>query len=92
MYVKFVLHIHPGQVYYQSFWMKWFRHPTPKRTTVYSSSPLIKELDMGPLTRNHLTPEVQTTDRYQNGSGKARFKGNKNLKGTQCLDLEKFTL
>mmetsp|Transcript_40679 Transcript_40679/g.63947 ORF Transcript_40679/g.63947 Transcript_40679/m.63947 type:complete len:346 (-) Transcript_40679:30-1067(-) len=71
------------KVYYQSFWMKWFRHPTPKRTTVYSSSPLIKELDMGPLTRNHLTPEVQTTDRYQNGSGKARFKGNKNLKGTQ---------
>lgn len=75
------------EVFYQTFWMRAFKHPTPKRTVVFSSSALIKKLDRGSMKRAELQGDVSTTDRYTNKNGQVKFKGNKNLKGTQCLGI-----
>ncbi len=73
----------PSKVFYQTFWMRAFNHPTPKRTIVFSPSALVKKLDRGALKRSQLQAEIQTTDQYVSKEGKKRFKGNSNLKGTQ---------
>lgn len=74
-----------AEVFVQSFWMKWFAHPTPKRSFVISNSALIRMLDKGSMKRSELESSVATTDRYVNAKGEQRFTGNKNLKSTQCL-------
>ena len=77
-----------AEVFIQTFWMKWFQHPTPKRSLVISNSPLIRVLDKGSMTRAELESSVVTTDRYLNKKGERRFKGNANLKSTQCLGVQ----
>ena len=67
--------------------MRAWNHPTPKRSVVYSPSPLVKQLDRGSMKRADLKGHMSTTDRYLDAAGRARFKGNKALKGTQFLDF-----
>ena len=71
------------EVYEQTFWMRAFGHPTPKRSVVYSNSALIGSLHTGKMTREDLKPEFGTTRRYVNREGKQRFPGNARLKSTQ---------
>lgn len=75
----------PTQVFYQTFWMKSFGSPTPKRTVVYSNSPQIKMLDAGVLRKGELRSNIRTTKQYVGKDGRKRFAGNENLKGTQSL-------
>lgn len=66
--------------------MRAFLHPTPKRTVLYSNSPSISMFSFAAkMTKLKLKAETKTTDSYTNQAGQKRFKGNKNLKGTQCL-------
>ena len=68
--------------------MKAWGHVTAKRTYVLSNTHLIQSLDSGPMKRKDLHSEVSTTDRYESQDGRKRFKGNKNLKGTQLLSFQ----
>ena len=81
-----------SEVFYQTFWMRAYNHPTPKRSVVYSASPLVKKLDRGSMKRDDLKGDISTTDRYVDGAGHARFKGNKALKGPQFLDSNRNSL
>ena len=74
-----------AEVFYQTFWMRAYKHPTAKRTIVFSNSALVKYLDRGSLKRSQLKGEHSTTDQYMNREGAKKFKGNKKLKGTQFL-------
>lgn len=74
-----------AKVYQQSFWMKAFGHPTPKRSFVVATTDKISRLNTGHMRRNELQAEIQTTKKYINKAGKVRFAGTKALKGTQLL-------
>lgn len=72
----------------QTFWMRALGHPTPKRSIVLSNSTWISELSFASRMRAaKLKSELKTTDKYTSKAGVKRFKGNKNLKGTQLFAL-----
>lgn len=72
-------------IYQQAFWMSCWGHPNPKRTVLWSNSPVV---------RVFTTPKVAfakcqgppTVDRYvSKRSGKTGYKGSKHLKKTEYL-------
>ncbi|CAL1136134.1 unnamed protein product, partial [Cladocopium goreaui] len=66
-----------------AFWMRKYSSLSWKRTWVWSSTPLIRALDLGPLTEQERFTSRPTTTRYKDAKGKTRFKGNTNLKRSQ---------
>ena len=59
---------------------------TWKRTCIWSTSPQIASLDLGPMTSAERACEVRTTTQTTNpATGKKQWQGNKNLKHTQHL-------
>lgn len=56
---------------------------TAKRHYCYANTPSILRIDKGKLTgwKN----KVKSADRYIDGSGKKRYKGNANLRATENL-------
>ena len=67
--------------------MLHYQSATPKRTKVWSNSHMICKLDLGAITREMIAAcTVKSTDTYVDSSGKKRYKGNANLKRTQCLN------
>ena len=67
--------------------MRKFKAMTWKRTWLWSSSPHIEKLNLGPMTPEERVCEIKTTTSSVDKEGKKRFSGNKNLKGTQHLGL-----
>ena len=72
------------------FWMSNYNHPTPKRTTVVSNSLRIKALSTPKMLPISNPDGVETTRRYRDSSGKQRWQGSKDLKGTQNLTSNDF--
>ena len=73
----------PG-LYRQAMWMKHFGHACLKRTLLWSISEAVQYLDLGPITKNHHKYMVKTAIKYQDKSGKRRYKGaGKDFKRTQ---------
>ena len=76
------------KMFRQLFWMRALKQPTPKRTVLYSNSATIAAFGFAAkLTKLQLDTEIKTTDKYTSKDGKKRYKGNKNLKSTQFLDI-----
>lgn len=74
----------PCQVWKISFWMRKHAAMTWKRTWVWSTSDIVKYLDLGPLTEQERVCDVKTTRTWTDPrTGKKKFQGNRNLKGTQ---------
>ena len=72
----------PGpQVTKISIWMQLWGHPTPKRTTLLSSSKLIHKLQTGKLIPRKAS--IKTSHKYFNAKGEQRFRGSKELRSTQ---------
>lgn len=70
----------------QALWMKHYGHMCLKRTLLWSTSPTIAQLDLGPIQKGIHKSLVKTADKYQDRNGKTRYKGTgKVLKGTQFL-------
>lgn len=70
----------------QALWMKHFGHLCLKRTLLWSLSPAIRYLDLGPIRKGQHKSMVQTAIKYQDRSGKTRYKGaGATLKNTQFL-------
>ena len=74
-----------SETYKIGFWMRKYSSLSWKRTWVWSSTPLISALDLGPMTEEERLTSRPTTTRYKDAKGKNRFKGNKNLKLSQYL-------
>ena len=74
-----------SETYKVAFWMRKFAAMSWKRTWVWSVSRKISCLDLGKLTRQEKAGCQRTTTRYRDAKGKLRFKGNSNLKKSQCL-------
>ena len=56
--------------------------PTPKRQCAYSNSYAIKKLDVG---WKRMVAKVPTAEKYQDRSGKVRYKGTKHLRHSESL-------
>ena len=72
------------KTYKQAIWMKKYGHHIPKRTLLYSNSPLIRVLDYGRLRKSERGGDSgvrKTTDR----KGRTRVQGTKKIKETQPL-------
>ena len=68
----------------QALWLRLWGHSIPKRTVLWSNSPLIRKLDAGKLRkRDRLTNEHLTT--WQDKKGRRRVAGTSKLKATQKL-------
>lgn len=65
-------------------------HPTAKPSVVWSTSWPISLFNRGSLSRKTYQKAYDTTIRYEDGSGRRRFKGSANLKKTQPLRRSKF--
>lgn len=79
--------------------MKWWMHhygsQTPKRHYGYSNSGVVMRLDLGKLYATQRPPRsqrIRTADVYVDRSGTKRYKGNKNLRSTETLDLDVKTM
>lgn len=59
-----------------------FGASTPKRQWAYSNSSSIKKLDVG---WKRMVAKVPTAEKYQDRSGKVRYKGTKHLRHTETL-------
>ena len=82
-----VVIVPPAKMFRQHFWMRAMDHPTPKRTILFSNTAWISEFSFAArLQKALLVGNISTTDKYVcKKTGKTRFKGNGNLKGTQLL-------
>ena len=69
-----------------AFWMKKHLAMTWKRTWMWSTSPRVSQLDLGPLLPSEKVSTVQTTKRKKTKDGKVKWQGTKDLKGTQFFD------
>ena len=70
----------------QALWMKHFGHTYLKLTLLWSTSKAISLLDLGKIQKGVRKSEVKTAEKYQDKSGKWRYKGTgKVLKNTQLL-------
>ena len=73
-------------MYKQALWMKHYGHMCLKRTLLWSTSPVIGRLDLGPIQKSKHKSLVKTAEKYKDKSGKTRYKGTGAvLKGTQFL-------
>ena len=66
-----------------AMWMRKFASFTWKRTWLWSTSPEIHRLDLGPMTSSEKETQCSTTTRSVNKNGKVFWTGNANLKPTQ---------
>ena len=81
------------ETYRQEFWLGLYNHYMPKRTVVWSNSPVIRFLDKGPLSR--LAKSVRAKMKrnsskkgyvqYRDAKGQRKTKGSSQLKRSQCL-------
>lgn len=53
---------------------------------MWSTSRRIAALDLGTLTKDERPSEVQTTKTWVDGSGKKKWQGTSDLKGTQSFN------
>lgn len=81
-----------AQVYRCNFWMLFFKSPSPKRTSLWSSSSQIKRFWLGKLTKKiredhkKQNPDFATVIKYVDKAGRKRYHGSKQLRSTQTLD------
>ena len=73
------------EVFRSEFWMKHYNHGTPKRSCLWSTAWPIFFFNKGKLCRRKAQKSYDTTVRYIDSKGRARFKGSKDLKRTQIL-------
>lgn len=74
-------------MYRQALWMKHYGHMCLKRTLLWSTSAAIACMDLGPVVKGQHKSLVKTAQKYQDKSGRTRYKGTGSaLKGTQFLD------
>lgn len=71
-----------AEMYKTAFWMRKHLSFTWKRTWYWSTSPSIKNLDLGPMTASEKVTSVKTTKRWV-ADGKKKWQGTKDLKATQ---------
>ena len=81
-----------SQVFKTAFWMRKHLALTWKRTWIWSTSPRVRNLDLGPLLPSEKSTTVKTTRRWTNKDGKKKWQGTRALKGTQyfarIMDLD----
>lgn len=70
------------EVFKQSFWMRAFGSPTPKRTTLWSNSSGIRYFCTSKKARGK-SKGPKLADTYIDKAGKKRYKGNGNLRKSQ---------
>ena len=74
------------------WWMAHYDGPTAKRHKAFTNSRAVNKFNRGRLDVKALAkrkdPAAQPTERYQDKSGKWRWKGTKALKGTQQLAIK----
>ena len=73
-------------IYRQGLWMKLYGHLCLKRTLIWSSSPAIRLLDLGPIRKGVHKSLVSTAVKYKSKEGAWRYKGTRALKSTQRLE------
>lgn len=73
----------PTQVFKISFWMRGFGSKTPKRTTLWSNSSAIRFFHTSRKARKLV--KAKLADTYRDKQGRKRFKGNSNLRKSQCF-------
>ena len=78
--------VHMAKAYKTAFFMRQHGAPTPKRTLIISNQAKVGMLHKGRFNLKASGHTVRTTDRYEDGSGAFRFKGNRALKQSQNLD------
>lgn len=66
--------------------MKLWGHMCLKRTLLWSISPAIQCLNLGPVQKAVHKSLVSTATKYKDKAGKQRYKGSDSLKGAQFLD------
>ena len=74
-------------MYRQALWMGRFKHQTPKRTLLWSTSRAVGCLNLGALSKTFKS-KASTTKRYKDKQGRARYQGSDQLKQTQPLVLK----
>ena len=65
--------------------MGHYNSATPKRHYAYSNSKVIKRIDKGALQGWRGKTKVVTAEHYVDKSGRKRYKGTSNLRGTETL-------
>jgi len=65
--------------------MGHYNSATPKRHYAYSNSKVIKKIDKGKLQGWRGKTKVATAEHYVDGTGRKRYKGTSNLRGTETL-------
>ena len=83
-----------NEVHCVKWWMAHYQSSTPKRYYAYCNSHYIHRLDKGVLQgwKKHKDQKVVTAVHYTDASGKKRYKGTKQLRSTETLDLYQFLL
>ena len=78
-----------NEVHCVKWWMAHYQSSTPKRHYAYCNSHYIHRLDKGVLQgwKKHKDQKVVTAVHYTDASGKKRYKGTKQLRSTETLDL-----
>ena len=80
---------HPLQVLRISFWMAHYKSITPKRTKLWSSSPVIARFWKGGLRKAEMeilraqNPTLPPCKQYTDSDGSKKFQGTASLKATQ---------
>lgn len=70
-------------LYRQSLWMKLYGHMCLKRTLLWSTSPWIRTFDLGKIQKSKHRSLLKTAEKYRDRNGVLRYKGSRNLKGTE---------
>lgn len=70
--------------------MKLHGHMCLKRTLLWSTSPAIRVLDLGRVQKSKHKSLVKTALKYKDANGVQRYKGSRELKGTQFLGFITF--
>ena len=67
--------------------MRHYDSATAKRHMGFANTPVISRLDKGKLSMSGFqkNPKLRTCEKYQDGSGKTRYKGTRFLKQTETL-------
>ena len=71
----------------QALWLGLFKHQSPKRTLLWSTSRAVGLFNLGTLTKHNYRCKVSTSKRYKDKHGRVRYQGSDALKGTQYLGL-----
>lgn len=73
-----------SKVFRQSFWMRGWGSATPKRTTLWPNSTAVRYFATTAKARGKKSM-VQLADIYFDSAGRKRYKGNRNLRGSQSM-------